>query len=73
MNFTITSSCNVSAPGTDYIRGASGKAQLIANITIKNGTVMVNSFSLSAYCWAANDENGKSTSKTSNTSNYTIE
>lgn len=72
VTFTIESSCNVSASRTDYISGASGKAQLSANITVKNGTVMINSFSLSSYCWAANDENGKSTSKTAYTSKCTV-
>lgn len=72
VTFTLKSSCNVSSGRADYIRGAQGKANLVANITVWNGNITINSFSLSSYCWAQNDENGASTSNTAYTSNYEV-
>lgn len=72
VTFTLKSSCNVSSGRTDYISGAQGKANLVANITVWNGNITINSFSLSSYCWAQNDENGASTSNTAYTSNYEV-
>jgi hypothetical protein len=70
--FRIRSSCDVSAGGVPYIAGAGGNATLDATITVRGTTVTVDSFSLSSYCWAQNDEAGETTSNTNTVYTCTI-
>lgn len=43
-----------------------------ATITVRGTTVTVDSFSLSSYCWAQNDEGGETTSNTNTVYTCTI-